>query len=75
MGGISLGVCISRHLSRCLGNVCWTWGRQGSPYVGCQFWGYSCASNSSLALRMEAGKLALLIPLPVPAPGLSLLKV
>lgn len=56
-GIVGLGLCISRCLSRCLGICGWTWDWQGSPYVGCQFWGYSCAPSSILALRMEAGKL------------------
>lgn len=67
--GVCLGVCTPRCLS-----VKVSWGRVGghvgwyrSPYMGCLFWSYSRASNSSLALRVEADRsLALLSPPPVP---------
>lgn len=61
-------VCLGVSLSSVWGLSGWVWGWQGSLYVECQLWGYSCASNSSLALRVEASKLG---PSHLSAPSLS----
>lgn len=73
--GVRLGVCTPRCLS-----VQMSWGCVGrhvgwrrSPYVGCLFWSYSCAPNSSLALRVE--KLGPCQPSAPPSSSLSLLRL
>lgn len=76
--GVCPGYVTSRCPSRYLGAVGWTWGLAGKSLCGMSALGLLQASapDSSLALRVEAGRsLTLLIPLPLPFPSLSLLKL